>query len=375
MNLYIHVPFCAQRCSYCDFYTQTNLGLRAAYLQALLRELESRRAELPEGETLEHIYLGGGTPSLLSPEELTAIFELIGRLYPRLGADAEVTLEANPDDITPEYASALSQLPINRVSMGLQSFHAADLAFLNRRHTAEQAIEAVALLRQNGITELSLDLIYGLPNQRIDAWEYNIERMIALDVPHISAYHLIYEEGTPLTKAMLRGQVQQVGEELSLAMLRVLIERLEDAGYQHYEISNFARPGHHARLNTGYWQGERYIGLGPAAHSYDGHSRSYNVASLRDYVAGWSRGERIYTTEMLSDIDRHNEYLMTRLRTMWGIDLEDMARVCGMEAVSRLERLAMPYLERGVLTRSSRCLRLGAEGIFISDSILVDLFI
>lgn len=374
MNLYIHVPFCAQRCSYCDFYTQTRLRLRAAYVDALLTELEIRRGELPEGECIEHIYLGGGTPSLLSTDELGRIFDQIERLYPR-HSDGEVTLEANPDDITPEYAAALGHLPINRVSMGLQSFQAADLKRLNRRHTAEQAIQAVSLLRSVGLTELSLDLIYGLPDQTLEAWQDNIERILALRVPHISAYHLIYEEGTPLTKALQRGLIQPATEDVSLDMLRLLIERLEGAGYQHYEISNFALPNHHARLNTGYWQGVHYLGFGPAAHSYDGDSRSHNVASIEDYVASWARRERICTIEELSPEDKHNEYLMTRLRTMWGIDLEDMAHTLGSPAVLRLERLAAPYIEFGQLARFGSTLRLTSEGLPLSDAILVALFL
>lgn len=374
MNLYIHVPFCAQRCSYCDFYTQTKLGLRSSYVEALLRELECRRPELPDGESLQHIYFGGGTPSLLSPEDLGRIFEQIDRLYPR-ERGGEVTLEANPDDVTSEYAAALRNLPINRVSMGLQSFQETDLRFLNRRHTTQQAISAVDLLRQNGITELSLDLIYGLPGQTLEAWNDNISQILSLEVPHISAYHLIYEEDTPLMRALNLGKVIPVEEKVSLAMLHALIERLTEAGYQHYEISNFALPGHYAQLNTGYWQGAHYLGLGPAAHSYDGFRRSHNVASIEGYVDSWERGERLYNIEELSKIDLHNEYIMTRLRTMWGIDLTDMARVCGTEAAVRIERLTEPYVRDGKLTRIGEVLQLSSSGIFISDSILVELFL
>lgn len=374
MNLYIHVPFCAQRCSYCDFYTQTKLRLRTAYVEALLRELENRRSELPAGERIEHIYLGGGTPSLLTSQELGDIFDQISRFYP-LQMGGEVTLEANPDDITPEYAAALAALPINRVSMGLQSFQEGDLRFLNRRHTVAQAVRAVELLTTYGLNELSLDLIYGLPNQTLAAWQDNISRMLDLGVPHISAYHLIYEEGTPLTKLLQEGRVRPVPEELSLEMLEVLIERLGAAGYQHYEISNFCLPDHHARLNTGYWQGVHYLGFGPAAHSYDGCSRSYNVASVEDYIRGWEREERLFSLEELSHVDKHNEYLMTRLRTMWGVRFDDMTRIFGFEVVDRLKRRAGAYVERGQLILEHNALRLSSTGIFISDSILVDLFL
>jgi|GEM_PF-6144673 len=275
MNLYLHIPFCASRCSYCDFYTQTGSRLRRDFLDALIRELHLRRVELPDGALIDHIYFGGGTPSLLTPEELTRIFDTITELYPLTGT-GEVTIECNPDDVTEEYAQALGTLPINRVSMGVQSFHADDLTFLNRRHSAEQVFAAVEALRRHGIDNLSLDLIYGLPGQTEERWLTNI---LSLGVPHLSAYHLIYEEGTALTRLVERGKVQPVSEEASLRFFELLISELKAAGYEHYEISNFALPDRYARHNTGYWQGVPYLGLGPSAHSFDGlRTRSHNVA-------------------------------------------------------------------------------------------------
>lgn len=372
-NLYIHVPFCASRCSYCDFYTQTNLGLRARYLKALHTELSTRRAELPPHSTLQNIYLGGGTPSLLSPSELEQLFAHIYQTYP-VDSDAEITLEANPDDLRPGYVEALQSLPINRVSMGLQSFHNDELRALGRRHSAQQAEEAVTRLRRSGIQNLSLDLIYGLPGQSLERWQQNLERILALDVPHISAYHLIYEEGTPLALRRDRGLVQELSEEESLSCFRLLIERLREAGYEHYEISNFARPGCYARLNTGYWQGMPYIGCGPSAHSYDGQSRSANVPDLSAYLEGWQKGIRRCERERLSPRDQHNEYVMTRLRTQWGINLEDLEALFGIPARERLMHRVDPYLRKGLLSLDGSTLSLSSEGIFVSDGIIAALF-
>lgn len=373
MNLYIHVPFCAQRCSYCDFFTRTQLGLREVYLKGLLKELEVRRQELKSGEPLEHIYLGGGTPSLLKIAELAQIFEQIAKHYP-LCEGAEITMEANPDDVTPEYAEGLAALPINRISMGVQSFQEADLKFLNRRHSVRQVYEAVDLLKYRGIDELSLDLIYGLPNQTLALWEDNIRQILSLNVPHISAYHLIYEEGTPLTRALQRGKIKEVDEELSLAMLHTLVNSLQAAGYEHYEISNFARPDHYAKLNTGYWFGTHYLGMGPAAHSYNGHTRSHNIASIEGYAEGWIRGERLYEEEALSPTEMLNEYIMTRLRTMWGISLEDMQTRFGTDAIDTLLAKARQHINNGQLQLSEGMLCLSPSGVFISDAILIDLF-
>lgn len=373
MNLYIHVPFCAQRCGYCDFYTQTKLGLRVLYLRALFQELEARRSELSSDEQLEHIYLGGGTPSLLSPAELESLFAHIWRLYP-VRSGAEITLEANPDDMTAEYARALGELPINRVSMGVQSFHDDELHLLNRRHSAAQVYDAVDRLREVGIDELSLDLIYGLPGQTLPKWRDNLDRIISIDVPHISAYHLIYEEGTPMARALERGRIKAVDEELSLDMFRCLVDELGRSGYEHYEISNFARPGHYARLNTGYWQGVSYIGAGPAAHSYDGRVRSHNDASIEQYAEGWLRGERVCVQETLTPLEQRNEYLMTRLRTMWGLSPREMGERFGGLVVEGLLSRAVPHVERGNLLHEGETLRLSREGVFVSDAISVDLF-
>ena len=375
MNLYLHIPFCASRCSYCDFYKETKQDERLAFLRALETELCSRRSELPEGALVEHIYLGGGTPSQLSISELERLFDTIWRYYP-LASGGEITIECNPDDVTPDYARGLAQLPTNRVSMGVQSFHEADLRFLSRRHSADQVTAAVDALRSEGLTNLSLDLIYGLPRQTEKLWEANIARFLELDVPHLSAYHLIYEEGTALMRLLQAGKVQAVDEEASLRFFELLIQRLKAAGYEHYEISNFARPGCYAQHNTGYWQGVPYLGFGPSAHSYDGERRrSYNVASLRDYIAGMERGVRDYEEELLGEEELQHEYIPTRMRTQWGIVYADYAERFGEPALSALRRAAAPYLAAGRLTDTGGVLRLTEHGVFVSDGILADLFV
>lgn len=375
MNLYLHIPFCASRCSYCDFYKETKQDERLAFLRALETELCSRRSELPEGARVEHIYLGGGTPSQLSISELERLFDTIWRHYP-IAVGGEITIECNPDDVTPDYARGLAQLPTNRVSMGVQSFHEADLRFLSRRHSAEQVTAAVASLRSEGLTNLSLDLIYGLPRQTEELWEANITRFLELDVPHLSAYHLIYEEGTALMRLLQAGKVQAVDEEASLRFFELLIQRLKAAGYEHYEISNFARPGCYAQHNTGYWQGVPYLGFGPSAHSYDGERRrSYNVASLRDYIVGMERGARDYEEELLGAEELQHEYILTRMRTQWGIVYADYAERFGEPALSALRRAAAPYLAAERLTEAGGILRLTERGVFVSDGILADLFV
>lgn len=374
MNLYLHIPFCASRCSYCDFYTQVGGRWRRDFLSALLGELRLRRDELPEGEHIEHIYLGGGTPSLLTIEELQQIFSLISELYAS-SYEGEITIECNPDDVTEAYAEGLASLPINRVSMGVQSFDTDDLTFLNRRHSAQQVHSAIRALRQCGITNLSLDLIYGLPRQTEAKWRANIKEFLSLGVPHLSAYHLIYEEGTALTRLVERGKVKPVDEEASLLFFQILIDELRAAGYEHYEISNFALPGLHARHNTGYWQGVPYLGFGPSAHSFDGRrTRSYNVPSLKTYTTELLSGRRPYEEEHLSDEELQHEYVMTRLRTQWGISLEEYQALFGGKAPEALLHDARPHLEAGKLTNLSGVLRLTPSGVFVSDGIIADLF-
>ena len=370
-GLYIHVPFCAKRCIYCDFFSNTEMKYKEPYVNAIIKEMGIRK-EYTGDETLETIYFGGGTPSQLAVEDFERIFAAIHNNF-TVKKDAEITLEANPDDMTQEYVRSLRSLPFNRVSMGVQSFKEEDLRFLNRRHNREQALQAVALCKENGIPNISIDLIYGLPGQTLEQWEANLDEVLRLDIPHISAYHLIYEEGTALYKGMQAGRVRQVDEELSLSFFSTLIYRLREAGFLHYEISNFAHPGYLSRHNSSYWTGKKYIGLGPSAHSYDGNSRQWNVASLPLYLKGITDGNPNIETEKLDADTRYNDFIITGLRTMWGVSLTDIRQLFGEAKADYCLKMAAPHLKQGRLLREEDRLKLSPEGIFISDGIMSDL--
>lgn len=370
-GLYVHIPFCAKRCLYCDFFSNTDMKFKAPYIDAIIREMELRQTYI-KGEPIETIYFGGGTPSQLQATDFKRIFEAVDNLFDTHSCQ-EITLEANPDDMTPEYVASLRDLPFNRVSMGVQSFKEKDLRFLNRRHDREQALHAVELCKENGISNISIDLIYGLPGQTGKEWQENLDEAIRLDIPHISAYHLIYEEGTALYRLLEAGKVTPVEEELSVTLFSTLINKLTEAGYLHYEISNFARPGCFSRHNSSYWTGKKYIGIGPSAHSYDGESRQWNVSSLPRYLQGIKAGLPDMEIEKLDGNTRYNDFIITGLRTMWGIRLADIRKLFGEERQAYFERQAAPYLRQGLLIHENDTFTLSREGIFISDGIMSDL--
>ena len=373
-GIYIHVPFCQSRCAYCDFYSTTLLAHREAYVEAVCRELQHRLPEL-QGETIKTLYFGGGTPSTLTIEELRVILETLANLEV-LGNpnNLELTLEANPDDLTEEYVKGLRTLPINRVSLGIQSFHDRTLRLVGRRHTAQEAIDAVHHLQQAGLTNISIDLIYGLPGESLDDWAYSLDQAIALGVKHISAYHLTYEEGTRLWRMQEQGLVAPIDEEQSVRSFELLREKLLSAGYEHYEISNFALPGYHSRHNSSYWQGIKYIGIGPGAHSYDGSNRRWNLSSLTDYIATPHEEDVPHEVEHLTTDERYDERIITELRTAQGINLTGLKADFGERYHTHCLRCATPYIERGQLihTEDNR-LRLTPESILVSDAVMRDL--
>lgn len=370
-GLYIHVPFCAKRCLYCDFFSNMEMKYKEPYVTALIRELEIRKDYIGN-EPLETIYFGGGTPSQLQATDFERIFDAIQRLFDTSGCK-EVTLEANPDDMTPEYVDGLRRFPFNRISMGVQSFKAEDLRFLNRRHDREQALRAVELCKENDLANISIDLIYGLPGQTLKEWESNLDMAIRLDIPHISAYHLIYEEGTALYKLKEAGKISPVEEEVSVSLFTSLIDRLTANGYLHYEISNFARPGMISRHNSSYWTGKKYLGAGPSAHSYNGESRQWNVSSLPAYIRGIESGSPEVEVEELDINTRYNDFIITGLRTMWGVNLTEIQGQFGNDKLIYCQKQAAPYLKQGLLIEKDATLTLSRNGIFISDSIMSDL--
>lgn len=370
-GIYIHIPFCKTRCIYCDFYSTTRSELKERYIHALCRELEIRRQYL-QGEPIETIYFGGGTPSQLSGEDFQQVFDTIEKTY-GMKQVQEITLEANPDDLTPQYVQTLTKLPFNRISMGLQTFDEATLRLLNRRHTAAQAITAIERCREAGFRNISIDLIYGLPGETAERWEHDLTQAIALNPEHISAYHLIYEEGTPIYKMLQQHRVSEVDEESSVYFFSSLIDRLTTAGYEHYEISNFCRPGYHSRHNTSYWQGIPYLGCGPSAHSFNRREREWNIASLNKYLQGIESGERACETEILDTTTRYNECIITSIRTSQGLSLTKLKEEFGTELWQYCLNMAAHSIKNGMLEERGDNLRLTRKGIFISDSIMSDL--
>ena len=370
-GIYIHIPFCKRRCIYCDFFSTTQSEKKPTYIHALCQELEMRENYL-EGEEIETIYLGGGTPSQLTEKELNEIFTSLYNIY-KVKEDAEITLEANPDDLTPEYVSMLRRLPINRISMGIQTFQEETLKLLHRRHTARQAIEAFQRCREAGFRNISIDLMYGLPGETLKIWKEDLQQAIALHPEHISAYHLIYEEGTALWKLREEHQVEEADEDLSVTLFKTLIDELKQAGYQHYEISNFCLPGLHSRHNSSYWTGKKYLGCGPSAHSFNGSSRQWNIASLDNYLKGIASGKPNYEIEELDLYTRYNDFVITSIRTCWGMPLSRLRSEYGEELYRYCLRMAKSHLEQGVLEIEEDTLRLTQEGIFISDGIMSDL--
>lgn len=370
-GIYIHVPFCKTRCIYCDFYTRTDMSPKHKYVSAVCREIELRRDYI-SNEIVKTIYFGGGTPSQLSYGDFQRIFDTIRANF-TVVSDAEITMEANPDDLDAKYIETLRGLPFNRLSIGIQSFDDNELKFLKRRHSAERAIDAVSLCKSSGYNNISIDLMYGLPNQTMDIWQRNLEQAINLDVQHISSYHLIYEQGTRLYRLFRLGDVKPVDEDLSVQMFSTMIDSLSDVGFQHYEISNFARDGLYSKHNSSYWLGEKYLGLGPAAHSFDGQNRAWNIASISKYVEGIGQGSPAIETEYLDKNTGYNDFILTGMRTMWGVNLVVLENRFGTSMKDYCMKNVRKYINQGFVTNNDNVLKLTREGIFISDGIMSDL--
>lgn len=369
-GLYIHIPFCASKCSYCDFYSCTSLGARESFIDALVREMSARRDFL-SGEPVRTLYLGGGTPSLLTPAQLSHILDEAAANFDL--RPEEITTEANPDDLTPQYIEALAQTGIDRLSIGVQSFDKAHLRLMNRRHTGEQAAKAIADAQKAGFDNISADLIFGIPGMSVRQWRDNIERMVSLGVQHISAYHLSIEEGTPFAAMARRGEIAPAEEEANEEQYRLLREALTAAGFEHYEISNFALPGYRARHNSSYWQGVPYLGLGPSAHSYDGSRRQWCTADAERYIAQ-SPSAKLFHTERLSPEDLYNEYVMVRLRCAGGVELADLERKFGNEAAEKFVRDTKIFISGGKMQNKEGHISVLPESFLISDRIISHLF-
>lgn len=376
-GLYIHIPFCQSRCIYCDFYSTTLPPTwQMPYVEAIGKEMELRASFMGETDVVSSLYIGGGTPSQLTSEALRRLFTLVCQ-HITLASDAEVTLEVNPDDVCPKWISHVKSTPVTRVSMGVQSLDDNILHVLHRRHTAQQARQAIRLLQEAGYTNLSIDLIYGLPGQRLEQFSNDVREMLALGIPHLSAYALQFEVGTPLMRMKESGQVAEADEELSLSCYDSLIDLTHEAGLEHYEISNFARPGFRSRHNSSYWTGAPYLGLGAGAHTYDGKRlRSYNCEDLKRYIKEIGEGKLPSQAEEL-DLDAlYDERVMLSLRTCEGLSLSALERDFGHERLTYCLRMAEPHLKGGRLQeKAGQTLCLTRNGLFVSDDIISDLMV
>ena len=377
-GLYIHIPFCESRCIYCGFYSTTSLRERDAYIEALCQEMALRQINdtLGEPAKIETIYLGGGTPSQLTSEQLVRLFEGINKNYgSSLTEHIEITMECNPDDITPTLCRTIAQLPINRISMGIQTFSDERLRFLHRRHNAIEAKQAIKLLRKAGVGNISIDLMFGFPNETITEWTHDIREALSLNVEHLSAYSLMYEEGTTLYRLLQQEKIKEIDEETYLQMYEILIDELTAAGYEHYEISNFALPGYRSRHNSSYWHEVPYIGLGAAAHSYIRSPkvmRSWNIADINEYIHSIKQGRVVQESETLDINTRYNDLIATALRTSDGITLTKIKEVFGDSLYRTLLTEADKHIERHQMQIKEGRLMLTRNGLYVSDDIMSD---
>ncbi|MFD1094848.1 radical SAM family heme chaperone HemW [Salegentibacter chungangensis] len=370
-GIYIHIPFCKQACHYCDFHFSTSVKKKGLLVEMLCRELELRKNELPEKE-IRTIYFGGGTPSLLEAGELAKIFRTIFENY-EVTEDAEITLEANPDDLSEEKIEILAASKINRLSIGVQSFFEEDLKLMNRAHNSGEALESIKLAKQY-FDNISIDLIYGIPGMDSERWKENLQTTLELGIPHVSSYALTVEPNTALKKFIEKGKIKPVDDAMAKVHFEILTETLKSAGFEHYEFSNFGKPGYFSQNNTAYWLGKAYLGIGPSAHSYDGISRKWNISNNPLYIKALESNELPLETEELSNTDRYNEYVMIRLRTKFGVSIEEVREKFGAKYKKYLLENAEILLEKELLKNENEILHVTEKGKFLSDGIAADLF-
>ena len=370
-GIYIHIPFCQKRCTYCDFYTEVAPQFIPELVDSVVKELALRKNYL-NNEPIKTIYFGGGTPSILKNEQFQKIFHAIESIY-QIESGAEITFEANPDDLTPEFLSSIRNLPFNRISIGIQSFNDDDLKRINRRHTSHQAIAAVQNVKKAGFENISIDLIYGLPFQTLAGWKKQLDIAFSLDIQHLSAYGLTYEEGTVLWKQRENGELETVDDETMNEMYLLLVESSKENGFEAYEISNFAHMGFRSKHNTSYWKQEPYIGVGPSAHSYNLSSRQWNVASIPNYIKAIKNNTSFFESEELSLYNRYNDYVMVSLRTSDGLEIKKMEEYFGSELADYCLKNIKPFIDEKKISYLNGKLILTPLGVLISNQILVEL--
>ncbi|WP_297333631.1 radical SAM family heme chaperone HemW [Flavobacterium sp.] len=370
-GIYIHIPFCRQACYYCDFHFSTSLKKREEMVVALAKEIALRKSELGT-VAIQTIYFGGGTPSVLSDAEIIFLIDAVYSSF-KVTDDPEITLEANPDDLSAGRIKALSTTPVNRLSIGIQSFYEEDLRLMNRAHNAEQAAVCIAEATTY-FDNISIDLIYGIPDMSNERWLTNVDKALSFGVPHISSYALTVEPKTALHTFIKKGIIAPPSDEAAQKQFLLLADRLQENGFIHYELSNFGKPGFFSQNNTAYWLGKKYLGIGPSAHSYDGSTRSWNIANNALYLKSVENGELPLERETLSRNDRYNEYVMTGLRTIWGVSLQKVEKDFGGNYHKYLLQQAAPYLNEELLIVEDDTLKATRKGKFLTDGIASDLF-
>lgn len=370
-GIYIHIPFCRQKCYYCDFYKTVNTSLLGRYLQALKTEM-LLRADYLGGETVETLYFGGGTPSVLTEKDLTEIIGFVCSNFP-ISPGLEITLEANPDDLTTSYLQQIYNAGVRRLSIGIQSFQDEQLKKMNRRHDSGQAVEAIENAVNTGFNDISVDFIYGLPGLANRQWKADLQKVFSLPVTHLSAYHLTYHEGTPFNTWLKKGTLKQLTETESILQFETLVEMARENDFEHYEISNFARNGMYSKHNTSYWTGKKYLGLGPSAHSFNGVSRSWNVAHTEKYIKATALNEAFSEEEILTDANRYNEYVLTHIRTIWGVSVSEIQNQFGEEKAVYFQENIKKYLRSGLAVQTGETVTLTPKGWFVSDEISTSL--
>ncbi|PCJ82092.1 MAG: coproporphyrinogen III oxidase [Flavobacteriales bacterium] len=375
-GIYFHIPFCKQACHYCDFHFSTSLKYKEKFLAALKKEIKMKCSELQTPNfKVQTVYFGGGTPSLLTQKELLGIFDELHNSFDIAG-DAEITIEANPDDLSEQKIRELKNTPINRLSIGVQSFFDADLKWMNRAHNAEQAVRSVQRAQDAGFHNISIDLIYGMPTLTNEKWQQNFEKAISLNIQHLSAYCLTVESNTPLAQFIKTGKEKPINDERGAEQFEMLMDFMQENGFSHYEISNFCRDGFYSKHNLGYWFDEHYLGFGPSAHSYNGIARQWNIANNQLYIKALKNGELSFNEEILSQTDKFNEYVMTSLRTMWGIDLEKTKSKFGEKIAEKCKKIAKKHQKEEFFHKIDKNkLILTNKGKLFADQISSDFFI
>ena len=374
-GIYIHIPFCKQACHYCDFHFSTSMKKKEEMVLALAKELQLRKNELhqePELDVIDTIYFGGGTPSVLRVDEIRFLIDTV-RQYYSVATHPEITLEANPDDLSKENLKAFAAIGINRLSIGIQSFFEDDLQLMNRAHNSVEAEKCLELATRY-FENISLDLIYGIPGMTNEKWLHNIETALSFGIPHISSYALTVEPKTALHKLIQTGKVASPNDEVAHAHFLILVETLEANGFVHYELSNFGKENYFSRNNSAYWLGKKYLGIGPSAHSYDGDSRSWNIANNALYLKALQNGELPKEVEKLTTKDRYNEYVMTGLRTIWGVSLVRIEQEFGLEYLNYLKQQSHKFVVDGLLSITDDIIKPTLKGKFLTDGIASDLF-